>query len=44
MSDLLALLLLVLRVLADDEHPPPALDDLALLAHPSYRRTHLHDA
>src|SRR3989337_2605638 len=40
----LSLLLFVLRVLANHEHPPPALDDLALLTHPSYRRTYFHDA
>src|SRR3954449_4310980 len=40
---LLALLLLVTRVLADDEDPPVSADDLALLAHRLDRRSYLHD-
>ena len=39
----LALLLLVLRVLADDHDAALALDDLALLAHGLNGRSHFHD-
>src|SRR6188508_289560 len=39
---LLPLALLVSRVLADDEDPPVAADDLALLAHRLDRRSYLH--
>src|SRR6185369_2028854 len=39
----LTLPLLVTRVLADDEDPPVAADDLALLAHRLDRRSYLHD-
>src|SRR3954464_7472662 len=39
---LLPLSLLVSRVLADDENPPVAADDLALLAHRLDRRSYLH--
>src|SRR3954447_10033481 len=38
----LTLPLLVSRVLADDEDPPVAADDLALLAHRLHRRSYLH--
>src|SRR3954469_4326594 len=38
---LLPLSLLVSRVLADDENPPVAADDLALLAHRLHRRSYL---
>src|SRR4051812_26705755 len=38
----LALPLLVIRVLADDEHPSVPTDDLALLAHRLDRRSYLH--
>src|SRR3954452_381656 len=38
----LPLSLLVSRVLADDENPPVAADDLALLAHRLDRRSYLH--
>src|SRR5919112_3275271 len=38
----LPLSLLVSRVLADDEHPAVAADDLALLAHRLHRRSYLH--
>src|SRR5215218_1282245 len=38
----LPLALLVSRVLADDEDPPVAADDLALLAHRLDRRSYLH--
>src|SRR4051794_21822418 len=38
----LPLPLLVSRVLADDENPPVAADDLALLAHRLDRRSYLH--
>src|SRR5579864_3717415 len=39
----LPLLLLVLRVLADDHHAVAALDHLALFAHPSNRCPYFHD-
>src|SRR3954447_19923193 len=39
----LTLPLLVSRVLADDEDPPVAADDLALFAHRLHRRSYLHD-
>ena len=39
----LALLLLVLRVLADNHNLALAADDLALLADRLYRRSYLHD-
>jgi hypothetical protein len=42
-SGRLALLLLVLGVLADDHDAALALDDLALLAHGLYGRSHFHD-
>src|SRR3954471_13552587 len=38
----LPLPLLVSGVLADDENPPVAADDLALLAHRLHRRSYLH--
>src|SRR4051812_17666782 len=41
-SSSLPLSLLVSRVLADDENPPVAADDLALLAHRLDRRSYLH--
>src|SRR3954447_5650772 len=41
-ASFLPLSLLVSRVLADDENPPVAADDLALLAHRLHRRSYLH--
>ena len=42
-SDHSALLLLVLRILADDHHTALALNDLALFADRLHRRTNFHE-